>query len=169
MFSCDIAQYLAVCSGVGVSVLLRQAQSFESLLAHCEYLAPDSLAIADRPKMPNSYLDYRPAVLGSRAYSHEYHDPIIAFEERFRLNANFLEGLPLFLEEADELLTAPVCPSKRVPLCRFPFEIRMETPKRGIPVSSADGLVPGANRLNVCLRHRLRSISKAHGWGQEAA
>jgi hypothetical protein len=144
-----------------VSVLLRQPHGFEGVLAHRESFAPCSLAVAHGPKMRDSYFDRRAAAPGSKTPQRKYHDSIIALEELFGFKEHFLERLSLIFKELPDFLRPAVRPGEGHLIRCLPFEVRMHSAKGAIPVTAVGGFVRSAKRLNICLRHRPRSIPQA--------
>ena len=144
-----------------MSVLLRQPYGLKSVLAHRKELETGSLAVTHGPKMCDTYLDSRAAAPGSGSYPQEYHDLIATQEELFWLRGHFLERFQFILKRAPDILAPAICSSPGIPIRNLVFEVRVRITKGGIPVSTTDGLVHPAERLNVCLRHGPRSIPQA--------
>ena len=144
-----------------MSVVLRQSHGFEGLFPHREEFDSRRPAVAHGPNMRDSYLDGRATTPGSGAHEQEDDDLIAALEELLRLSHGFLERSELILKNALDFLTSAIRPTQGVNVRHLVFEVRMGCAKCGIPVSAIGGLVQGAKRLNVCLRHRPRSIPQA--------
>jgi hypothetical protein len=86
---------------------------------------------------------------------HQHHDLIAAIGELFGLKRDFLECRRHIHEEPPYLLAAVMRPGPN----RLPFDVPVHRADDGIPVSAAGCLVPTTKRFDICLRHRLRSIS----------
>src|SRR3954447_11459972 len=113
--------------------------------------------------MRKSHLDLGAASAGTKLHQQKHQDPAVQIQELLRLNGHLFECSPELSEEAANLLTPSIGPGNRILIGRDQLEVGPRITERGIPVAAAYRVIYGAKRLDVCIRHRARSIPQA-GW-----
>ena len=144
-----------------MSVLLGEPRSLERCPRLQEGFAAGGLTVAHRPEVPDPRLHQCGAAGGTSAGQNKDDDLIVPCEELRWLEGHLSERLRLFIEEPPDFLGTAICPGAEDSARRYPFEVRMSVGNSCIPIVSADRLVDNAQSLNVCLRHRPRSIPQA--------
>jgi hypothetical protein len=110
--------------------------------------------------MSDTLLDICFAASGSKPDQQEYKDPVAQVDELFRRDPDLVERGPQFVEEASNHIDPTVCTRDGAQFRGRQFEVRMRVTKSGVPVTATDRFVNGVKGLDVCLRHRRRSIAQ---------
>ncbi len=146
-------------SGVGVSVLLRQPQGFEGILAARVLLHASRGPIQNGPRLRESLVHVQPASTAGAVSAGNNDDGVSSIYVLLGLDAEVLVDL----EDASQR-TVRVCSNVRPRLNDavdlLPLEIRRDLVGRGPEVTSHPTLVDRSHRFHVLLRHRPRSIPR---------
>src|SRR5262245_37627957 len=147
------AQYPAD-SGVGVSVLLRQAEIFERILRLLVHRDPLDCSVAEFVHIgaTNNHLD---PVTPLQVLGQGHYYEITGFDEFVGLHPSGFPSLAEFLQESPSLIKS----EDAAPRTDCPREVQLEARSRvfdeGIPVLAVVRVDCGLDELHVLLRHRL--------------
>ncbi len=148
-------------SGVGVSVLLRQAHGFEGCCPIPVVLVTHHQAVSD--SRDAGHLSAHGQAIAPASVEREVReDSLASVTQLVNLDRERLPGLSEVLPEPFEAVVAVIDGIKAGKQTRSHIlEVAMKNGQYGVHVASVPRFDPPAHQLHVLLRHRPRSIPQA--------